>query len=683
MIVQPGDIVGTMSRELFHSDAWMRILCHPVVFVGLACLYLISVVVGMTIMSSRKAVHPKAVIKVYNCVQIVVCLYMAWGILPSIWNPFGINSQFSAQTEWIVFVHYLSKYLDWFDTLFIILRKRRAQLSFLHVYHHMTISMVWGFLCFTGNGNGTSSYGAWVNSVTHVIMYSHYLWTSFGMQNPLKKMVTAWQITQFWSCLLHAAVVLCFESIYNRHVAWLQVGYQITMVYLFTFELHTVPNCVPDSLDEKKSPQPDQKWMIIRGQSYDISNFTHPGGFHMLALGVGRDATIMFESMHLRSELAEASLARLPKGPDPLQLAKANVPLDSVSEDMQTPEKSELYQVLRSRVRKEVMEPMGRCIGAKGSRGVPVSYFSPVLITWAVVATWFVLAPSAINAVLMGLSLIWIGLAVQHTANHGGLCVSGTWGYLLGLMNDIGPGGSSLCWRYHHQVSHHCYCNDVSMDQDVFSSFPFLRLDDSQKLQWFHRFQWIYANVLFCFLYFSLTLQDLQCVFGWHTFVVNFRGTGKHELLIMLLLKTVHVLWFFVLPAYLHGFFAMLLPWSLALGSGSFLLAASFIVSHNLDECKTMSTFKDHSKLDWASWQILTSSTWGGRYACFFMGGLNYQIEHHLFPSAPHNLYPAISEIVRDECTKRKLRYSYYPTLFANFASMIRFLRNMGRSKSE
>merc|ERR1719421_747115 len=71
--------------------------------------------------------------------------------------------------------------MDWFDTLWITLKKNRKQMSFLHVYHHATISMVWGYLLWAGVGSGTVRYGAWINSLTHVIMYSHYLWTSFGI----------------------------------------------------------------------------------------------------------------------------------------------------------------------------------------------------------------------------------------------------------------------------------------------------------------------------------------------------------------------------------------------------------------------------------------------------------------------------------------------------------------------
>merc|ERR1711924_345401 len=103
-------------------------------------------------------------------------------------------------------------------------------------YHHATIGVVWGFMLSTGHGNGTVRYGAMINSVTHVLMYSHYLWTSFGLKNPLKNMLTMWQITQFYSCFVHAISVLFLfpqlEVSLPIKLAWLQFGYHITMIYL-------------------------------------------------------------------------------------------------------------------------------------------------------------------------------------------------------------------------------------------------------------------------------------------------------------------------------------------------------------------------------------------------------------------------------------------------------------------
>ncbi|CAE7713134.1 ELOVL5, partial [Symbiodinium pilosum] len=171
----------------------------------------------------------KLYVQIYNVIQILLCSYMVYGLMPCISFPniFGINSEFDAQGEWFVFVHYLSKFLDWFDTLWIILKKNRKQLSFLHVYHHMTIPMVWGYLLHNGVANGTTRYGAWVNSLTHVIMYSHYLWTSFGLRNPFKHLITGWQIAQFYSCLLHAFVVRALEETECWKMAWLQICYQV------------------------------------------------------------------------------------------------------------------------------------------------------------------------------------------------------------------------------------------------------------------------------------------------------------------------------------------------------------------------------------------------------------------------------------------------------------------------
>lgn len=136
--------------------------------------------------------------------------------------------------EYFVWVHYMSKFLDYFDTVFIILRgKEKQQLSFLHVYHHASIGMIWGALLYMGHGNGTAGFGALINSVIHCIMYSHYLWTSFGFNNPFKKMITQAQLIQFAMCICHAVCVLAFEKILPRHMAWAQFVYHIQMLVLF------------------------------------------------------------------------------------------------------------------------------------------------------------------------------------------------------------------------------------------------------------------------------------------------------------------------------------------------------------------------------------------------------------------------------------------------------------------
>ena len=182
------------------------------------------------------------------------------------------------------------------------------QVSFLHLYHHATISVVWGFMLNIGWGNGTVSYGAMINSFTHVLMYSHYLWTSFGLRNPLKKFLTFFQIGQFYSCQLHAWIVYfgafqtTFPALHERfvpqHLALLQIVYHVTMIILFTFFLRWTPKWIAGSPAEPKpvaAKNPDARisvkqlamhnshddcWLAIHGNVYDVTSWApkHPGG---------------------------------------------------------------------------------------------------------------------------------------------------------------------------------------------------------------------------------------------------------------------------------------------------------------------------------------------------------------------------------------------------------------------
>ena len=224
-------------------------LVSPAMLYGPPVAYLGLALAGHHAMKSRTTPSwVNSCVRVYNIVQILLCAYMTIGLWPVVGFPnvFGIGSKYTADGEWFVLVHFLSKFLDWFDTIWMVLKKKSfQQMSFLHLYHHATIGVVWGFMLSTGHGNGTVRYGAMINSVTHVLMYSHYLWTSFGLKNPLKNMLTMWQITQFYSCFVHAISVLFLfpqlEVYLPIKLAWLQFGYHITMIYLFTFKLHWVP----------------------------------------------------------------------------------------------------------------------------------------------------------------------------------------------------------------------------------------------------------------------------------------------------------------------------------------------------------------------------------------------------------------------------------------------------------
>jgi len=200
---------------------------------SVVAFYLLSIVV---LKLNKHKFQLDIFMKFYNFTQIVLCAYMTWGFILhgfSLENPFGLNHEFTQGIEWFMFVHYVSKYLDFFDTWIMILKQNLRQLSFLHVFHHSSILLVWGFLLQMNQANGTAYFGAFLNSIVHLIMYSHYLWTSFGFTNPFKKWVTHIQMIQFVLCIVHSVLSVIFETVLEKRLAYLQFCYHIIMIVLF------------------------------------------------------------------------------------------------------------------------------------------------------------------------------------------------------------------------------------------------------------------------------------------------------------------------------------------------------------------------------------------------------------------------------------------------------------------
>lgn len=440
------------------------------------------------------------------------------------------------------------------------------------------------------------------------------------------------------------------------------------------------------------SESKERKLTVIRGKIYDISDFLshHPGGEQLLNLAVSRDATIMFESYHMRDELALKKLESLPQVTDInlVDLASGvagefdappgnpeyivNSDKVSIEEHWLTPSKSSLYNAIRTRVRKEVLAKDNRQMG----RGFIVRDAAAVIAFYVLSTFLYIRYCSWWSALMLGWAGAWVGFALQHTANHGGLTTSKFWNQIWGLGDDIACGGSSLIWRYHHHVSHHAYTNVLDKDMDAYSSFPLIRFDIRQPLKWFHKFQVVYAGLSFSLLYWSVQFQDWSSFLNKRVYDVKLLGLDRRESIEFVAGKFFHYLFSLFIPFYYHGI-ASLAMFCMYVSFGSFVLAWLFIVSHNLEETKPTNLSEGADK-DWAQWQVETTATWGGAISSFFTGGLNYQIEHHLFPSLAHNLYKVIQPIVKEECAKRNVPYHEYPGILSISVKLMQFLVKMG-----
>eukprot|EP00920_Eleutheroschizon_duboscqi_P020547 GHVT01048656.1.p1 GENE.GHVT01048656.1~~GHVT01048656.1.p1 ORF type:complete len:262 (-),score=43.52 GHVT01048656.1:679-1464(-) len=180
----------------------------------------------------------KGPLLLYNLAQVGLCSYMIWGVynvgkarpLRLYCNEFNTEATDMADVLWLF---YVSKMLDFCDTLFIILRGKWRQLSFLHVYHHMaTFFLYWinvnvafdGDICFT----------IVLNASIHVVMYLYYFASTAGVRVPksLKAIVTHAQMTQFVAMNVHALWVLSFHYGPGARPETCPFPPRVTIIYL-------------------------------------------------------------------------------------------------------------------------------------------------------------------------------------------------------------------------------------------------------------------------------------------------------------------------------------------------------------------------------------------------------------------------------------------------------------------
>ena len=179
---------------------------------------------------------PKRAIIIYNIYQIIANAYIGFMIQHYSSNHvWGLFISDHSNLRYLIYLHCLTKYVDFIDTVLIVLRKKSDQLSFLHIYHHSTVGIIWAWVYETWPLNHSAAYiyGAWINSWVHVIMYFYYMTTVFNIRLPIfKKTVTVIQLKQFVTCMIHAICTVLFDSIPLQY-SGVQLCYHISLFYLF------------------------------------------------------------------------------------------------------------------------------------------------------------------------------------------------------------------------------------------------------------------------------------------------------------------------------------------------------------------------------------------------------------------------------------------------------------------
>lgn len=313
-----------------------------------------------------------------------------------------------------------------------------------------------------------------------------------------------------------------------------------------------------------------------------------------------------------------------------------------------------------------------------------------ILISSALAIYLFVLFSSLSVPIIIGLGLLLgfvcacIGFNVMHDANHGSYSSRKGVNTILSLtMNALG--GNSYIWKFKHNIIHHTYPNIDGVDDDIANS-PFIRMCDTQRWLPAHRVQHLYTPILYSVSSFYWVLvQDYEKYF-WHKLndVAMVSRMPLKEHVIFWISKLLYLFFYVLLPLMLLGWFHWLIFFIALHAALGFTLSVVFQLAHVVEP-----THFEHAprgdlmriEKEWAVHQVRTTADFSPAHPVitWLVGGLNYQVEHHLFPRISHVHYPALSKIVRRKCEEFNLPYNCIPTFRQALLSHFTFIRMMGR----
>ena len=281
---------------------------------------------------------------------------------------------------------------------------------------------------------------------------------------------------------------------------------------------------------------------------------------------------------------------------------------------------------------------------------------------------------------LFGLNMAAIGFNIMHDACHGSFSTKGWVNEIFGLTNNF-LGGNAFLWKLKHNIIHHTYTNIDGVDDDI-NNMPFLRQCSSQPLKPMHKFQSAYMFVLYGFTSLFMFFMDYIKYFSRKVYTTPLKPMDFKEHFLFWGGKLFFIAFYIALPIVMIGWKWWLIGFIISQFTLGLTLAIVFQLAHVVEHAEFDAAGVDPVKIEneWAIHQVKTTANFAfsNKLVTWFVGGLNYQIEHHLFPRISHVHYPAISKIVKETCEKFDLNYIYFPSTRAAIASHVRFMHTMG-----
>ncbi len=340
-------------------------------------------------------------------------------------------------------------------------------------------------------------------------------------------------------------------------------------------------------------------------------------------------------------------------------------------------------QYVRTRV-----ERLLRMTGRHRHGGVRFMLKSATIMAWLttsyVVLVFFAHSwPVAIIAALnLGLAAAGVGFNIQHDAGHRAISKNKHVNWLMALSLDL-MGGSSYLWDVKHNKLHHTYTNIDGHDDDI-DLGVLARFAPTQKYYWFHRYQHIYMWFLYTMVILKWHIIDdfrdiLTAKIGPHPIE---RPRGKN-LIAFIAGKLAFTFFAFVLPMLFHNPLVVLFWYVVSMGIGGLVLAVVFQLAHVVENAAypMPDAVTGNMEEAWAIHQMRTTVDFAqkSKVLTWYLGGLNFQAEHHILANVSHLHYPRISKLVERACKRYNVPYNVHPTFWDGLVSHARQLRALGQ----
>ncbi len=286
------------------------------------------------------------------------------------------------------------------------------------------------------------------------------------------------------------------------------------------------------------------------------------------------------------------------------------------------------------------------------------------------------------ECIFFGLLTAAIGFNVMHDGGHGSFSKYKFLNKAAGSSLNF-LGGSAIMWNMKHNIIHHTYTNIDGIDDDI-EARPWLRFASTQKKLKLHKFQQYYFWFLYALLHLLwIFLTDYKKYFQRRIGSVQLRKMTPYEHFSFWAAKAIYAFMFVALPIMLLGFVPWLVGFLTITMVTGFATSIVFQLAHTVEPTEFPMPNETTGKIEseWAVHQINTTANFAtkNKTISWLLGGLNFQIEHHLFPRISHVHYPAISKIIKKTCGEYGINYIEFPKMRQAIVSHIHYLKRLGQ----